>query len=128
MIRSILSRLGLGGLLGRRETVTTVKLEIIAEQVRNFNETKRQLNDKINNLESKTQELDLTVSKTLALTRENQNRLSNIEDSLERIITMSEAVIGGQPEPTRPLGSGVRLKAGDAVQKPSEQESGAGDV
>jgi len=95
MIRSILSKLGLGGLFGRRETVATVRLDIIAEQVKEFNEVKRQINDKISNLESRTQELDLTVSKTLEITRENQDRLANIEESMGKIIMMSEALIGG---------------------------------
>jgi exonuclease VII small subunit len=98
MIRSILGKLGLGGLLGRKKTVTTVRLEIIAEQVREFNESKQHLNHKITDLESKTQRLDETVSETLGITRENQDRLNSIEDNLEKIIQISEGLIARSPQ------------------------------
>jgi len=113
MFSSILERLGLGV---RKKSVTTVRLEIIAEQVKEFNETKRQLNDKINVLETKTTELDETVSKTLDLTRDNQSRLENIEKNLERIIVMSEATVLGKAVPTSKPAGGAPDEKGD---KPS---------
>ena len=95
MLLSILGRLGLYRPKSRK-TVTTVRLDIIAEQVREFNEAKRQINDKITVLESKTSELDAAVLKTLDLTLENESRLDNIEKNLGKIVAMSEAYLAGK--------------------------------
>jgi hypothetical protein len=92
MIRSILERLGLVSTL-RKQTVTTVRLDVYAEQVREFNEAKKQINDKIETLEERTKVLDDTVSKTLGMTRENQSRLDSIEENLEKVLAISEAII-----------------------------------
>ncbi|MFH1055941.1 MAG: hypothetical protein V1744_07620 [Candidatus Altiarchaeota archaeon] len=97
MIHSILVKLGLlkprGG-----EAVTTIRLDIIAEQVKEFNEAKRQINDKIHNLESKTDSLGETVSKTLEMGRENKKRLDSIEESMQKLVDLSAALLReGEP-------------------------------
>jgi hypothetical protein len=98
MFDSILERLGFGR---RKATVQTLRLEVIAEQVREFNEAKAQINQKIGTLETKTDELDDTIHKTLDMTRENQQRLTGIEDSLQRIISISEATMARKGQAVR---------------------------
>jgi chromosome segregation ATPase len=93
MFDSILRVFGFGA---KKELKTTVRLEVIQKQIEEFNESKKQINEKINTLENKTDELGEEITKTLEMTRDNQSRLSNIESSLERIISLSEAVIVGK--------------------------------
>ena len=94
MFDSILSMLGLGR---RKESKTTVRLEVIAKQIEEFNESKKQINAKIDTLESKTDELGQEITKTLDMTKENQDRLNNIEDSLDRIISLTEKMMSAKP-------------------------------
>jgi hypothetical protein len=101
MLGGILRRLGLGR---PRDSQAVLQLEVIARQVKEFNEAKEQIDTKISSLETKACELDGTVSKTLEITRENQMRLENIESNLNKIAALSEAYITGkapQAEPKR---------------------------
>ena len=68
-------------------------MDIIAEQVKEFNEAKKQINKKINTLENKTTELDHVITETRDLTQENKERLDNIEASLRRMVEISESVL-----------------------------------
>ncbi|MFH0863197.1 MAG: hypothetical protein V1875_09255 [Candidatus Altiarchaeota archaeon] len=87
------SILGFFGLVKRKELKTTVRLEVIQKQIEEFNESKRQINDKIGTLENKTDVLGSEVSKTLDMTKENQARLNSIEDNLQRIIALTERMM-----------------------------------
>lgn len=87
MFGRILSFFGLGK---KREVRTTVRLEVIQKQIDEFNESKKQINDKIISLEGKADELGGEVSKTLDMTKDNQARLESIEESLKRIMAMTE--------------------------------------
>jgi hypothetical protein len=99
MFRPILERLGI---LGRKpkQTVSTVRLEIIAEQVREFTRAKEEMSHKLDTLETKTNQLDQALNKTLDMTRENQQRLDNIEGNLEKVIAISEALLKSKQEPS----------------------------
>jgi len=101
MFEGLLRLLGFGG---ARKTVTTVRLDIIAEQVKEFNEAKREINDKINVLEDRTSKLDDTVAETLEMTRDNQSRLRSIEENMDKLIHISEAALTGGA--VRPQGVG----------------------
>ena len=96
MLRSILDKLGLGG--GRRTATSTIRLEIVAEQVREFGRGKRLLSEKVGSLETKTGELDSALSRTLQITRQNQDRLGSIEESLKQAIALSERIIAEKPK------------------------------
>jgi SMC interacting uncharacterized protein involved in chromosome segregation len=91
MFDSILRLFGLGG--GKKELKATVRLEIIQKQIEEFNESKKQINEKINSLEGKTDELGQEITKTLDITKENQASLDNIEESLQKIIGLTEKMI-----------------------------------
>jgi len=90
MLDSILNLLGLGR---KNELKTTVRLEVIQKQIEEFNESKKQINDKIDTLETKTDALGSEVSKTLDMTRDNQTRLNSIEENLQKIIDLTQKMI-----------------------------------
>ncbi len=106
MFEGLFRLLGFGG---ARKTVTTVRLDVMAEQVKEFNEAKQEINDKIHVLEDRTSKLDNTVAETLEMTRENQTRLRSIEENMDRLIHISEAALkgaaahppGGEPDRER---------------------------
>jgi chromosome segregation ATPase len=111
VFRSLLSKLGFGS---KRREVSQVKLDIIADQVKEFEAAKKQINTKLHTLEERTEELDSTIHEALDMTRENQGRLLSIEDDLERIVEMSERIVAAK--------IGVQ-----AVEKAREKISGDGD-
>ena len=76
----------------------TVRLEIIAEQVKEFNEAKEKINDKITTLETKTEKLDDPLCETLDLTKENQTRLTSIEESIMKVLELSENMLAGKED------------------------------
>ena len=98
MLDSILNILGLGR---KKELKTTVRLEVIQKQIEEFNESKKQINEKIDTLETKTDALGSEISKTLDMTRDNQTRLNSIEENLLRIIDLTEKRM-----PPKPAGTG----------------------
>jgi uncharacterized phage infection (PIP) family protein YhgE len=81
----------------RKPTYSTIRLEVVAQQVKEFNEAKKEINTKITTLQDKTTELDRTISKTLEMTRDNQHRLNSIEENLQKLLDMSEALVKGKP-------------------------------
>jgi exonuclease VII small subunit len=118
---NILERIGLGWIFRPKKDVKTVRLDIIAEQVREFNEAKKELNNRISSLESRTMEIDNTLDETLGITKENQRRLVSMEENMNRIIQVSEALLGKgmQVEVADDTGKADENKVGDA--KPAEQ-------
>jgi len=90
MLDSILNILGLGR---KKELKTTVRLEVIQKQIEEFNESKKQINEKIDTLETKTDALGSEISKTLDMTRDNQTRLNSIEENLLRIIDLTQKMM-----------------------------------
>jgi uncharacterized protein Yka (UPF0111/DUF47 family) len=94
LLRRLFERFGLGK--PAKKTVSTVRLEVVAEKVRQFNEAKQEINDKIHTLEERTDRLDNTLSETLEATRNNQRRLTNIEENMQKIADMSEALIAAR--------------------------------
>lgn len=96
MFASLLERLGLGG--RKKPSVSTIRLEIIAEQVKEFNKAKEEMNHKLDTLENRTNSLDQTLSKTLDMTRDNQHRLEYIEGNIEKVIAISEALLKTKAE------------------------------
>ncbi len=94
MFDSILRIFGLGG--GKKELKATVRLEVIQKQIEEFNESKKQINSKIDTLESKTDELGHEISKTLDLTKENRNRLDSIEENMKKMVELTEKMIAAK--------------------------------
>ena len=89
----ILDKLGLGGLFHRKTEVKTVRLDIIAEKVKEFNEAKKEMDTRINSLEERATEIDKNMNETLNMSKVNQERLSRIEDNINRMINMSEKLL-----------------------------------
>lgn len=88
MIKKILSKLN-----PFKPKKNQVKLEIVANKVEEFEKAKTQMNNKIHDLEDKTQHMEDTINQTLDLTSKNQTRLENIEQNMGKIVELTEQLI-----------------------------------
>ncbi len=90
---SILKKIGLDRLLKRKTEVKTVRLDIIAEQVKQFNEAKKEMTNRIDHLEEKAVEIDKTLEATLDISKHNQERLTSMEENMNKILALSEGLL-----------------------------------
>lgn len=97
----MLSRLGL--LKGKPDKAAASSAgEYKTEMPGGFQETKVVLDQKIQSLESKTEDLDKTLSNTLTMTHENREKLNQIEADLEKLIKASEEILGKLSKENQP--------------------------
>ena len=90
MIGEILSLLDPRRIFKKKKAI---KLEIIASQVAEFKEAKKEIDTKINHLEEKTHHMEDALNETLDLTTSNQQRLQSIEENMEKIVTLTRELV-----------------------------------
>lgn len=92
MIQGLLNKLNPAN-WGRQRKKKTIKLEVVASKMEEFQKQKKVLDNRIGQLEGKSDEMQDALKQTLDLTCDNQKRLDGIEDAMEKMIEMASKMV-----------------------------------
>ena len=107
MLKGILQRLGFCGQKSK-STIQEVKLDIAGE-VRKFEHARQRIDCQIGELEQRTDKLDNDVALSLSMTKENQQKLENIETMMGRILELAPAALDNMGANTQQFSNSKKI-------------------